>query len=164
MFKIDRFTSYKMWGHYWWNLCLEDGELLLDMQLSSFLGTFTDLADQPFKRLSQELPMQISILTVSSHVEPQNCIDSDSFYACTLLFVLGFTEAWDKWHYTMQTQSTSEHGWKLNLSMLIQICKKLQTSERIIVLDISVISCGRMAYFIYPERKWAFYGNYLFSG
>ncbi len=69
----------------------------------------------------------------------------------------------DKWHYTMQTQSTSEHGWKLNLSMLIQICKKLQTSERIIVLDISVISCGRMAYFIYPERKWAFYSNYLFS-
>jgi hypothetical protein len=37
--------------------------------------------------------MQISILTVSSHVEPQNCIDSDSFYAYTLLFVLGFTEA-----------------------------------------------------------------------
>jgi hypothetical protein len=39
--------------------------------------------------------MQISILTVSSHVEPQNCMDSDSFYAYTLLFVLGFTEASD---------------------------------------------------------------------
>jgi hypothetical protein len=33
------------------------------------------------------------------------------------------------------------------------ICKKLQSSERIIVLDTSVISCGRMVYFIYPERK-----------
>ena len=53
------------------------------------------IADQPFKRLSQESPMQISILPISSHVEPQNCIDSDSFYACTLLFVLGFTEASD---------------------------------------------------------------------
>ncbi len=53
------------------------------------------IADQPFKRLSEESPMQISILTVSSHVEPQNCIDSDSFYAYTLLFVSGFTEASD---------------------------------------------------------------------
>jgi hypothetical protein len=53
------------------------------------------IADQPFKRLSQESPMQISILTVSSHVEPQNCIDSDCFYAHTLLFVLGFREASD---------------------------------------------------------------------
>ncbi len=53
------------------------------------------IADQPFKHLSQESPMQISILTVSSHVEPQNCIDSDTFYAYTLLFVLGFTKASD---------------------------------------------------------------------
>ncbi len=52
-------------------------------------------ADQPFKRLSEESPMQISILTVSSHVGPQNFIDSDSFYAYTLLFVSGFTEASD---------------------------------------------------------------------
>jgi hypothetical protein len=56
--------------------------------------------------------MQISILTVSSHVEPQNCMDSDSFYAYTLLFVLGFREASDNVtnDTTMQTQSTSEHG------------------------------------------------------
>jgi hypothetical protein len=53
------------------------------------------IADEPFKHLSEESPMQISILTVSSHVEPQYCIDSDSFYAYTLLFVLGFTEASD---------------------------------------------------------------------
>jgi len=53
------------------------------------------IADQPFKRLSQESPMQISILTVSCHVVPQNCIDSDRFYAYTLLFVLGFREASD---------------------------------------------------------------------
>jgi len=53
------------------------------------------IADQPFKRLSQGSPMQISILTVSCHVVPQNCIDSDRFYAYTLLFVLGFREASD---------------------------------------------------------------------
>jgi hypothetical protein len=51
------------------------------------------IADQPFKHLSQESPMQISILTVSSHA--LKLLDSDSFYACTLLFVLGFREASD---------------------------------------------------------------------
>jgi hypothetical protein len=52
------------------------------------------IVDQPFKHLSQESPMQISILIVSSHVEPQNYIDSYHFYVHTLFLVLGFKEKW----------------------------------------------------------------------
>jgi len=52
------------------------------------------ITDQPSKRLSQESPMQISILTISSHVEPQNYIDSYHFYVHTLFLVLGFKEKW----------------------------------------------------------------------